>query len=166
MSFNRALLLGTIRKNLAFIYRVTSISLGTFNVDNTVVVPIFSSRLDCCSVWVTPWPSHAQHPMPRTRDTAAKKPCATWSGCRKTWRTCDRCWRMRRTRCSGIARRRWGSLASGKYSVVLLQRGQFSPKSSQKISHSSPVRPRYGVSVVILKSDSLSAAVITVPSVR
>ena len=52
-----------------------------------------------------------------------------------------------------------------EYSAVPLKRGQFSPKLSQKTHQSSPVRARYGVSVVILKSDSLSATVITVPYV-
>ena len=39
---------------------------------------------------------------------------------------------------------------------------RFFPKSSQWTPHSSPVRVRYGVSVVIRISDSLSAAVISV----
>ena len=46
------------------------------------------------------------------------------------------------------------------YSAMPLSRGRFSPKSSQYTPHSSPVRTRYGVSVVILKSDSMSATVI------
>ena len=41
----------------------------------------------------------------------------------------------------------------------------FSPKSSQQTLHSSPMRARYGVSVVILKSNSHSATVIAVPYV-
>ena len=50
------------------------------------------------------------------------------------------------------------------YSAVPLKRVNFVPKSSQT-SHSSPVRARYGLSVVILKSDSFSVAAITVPYV-
>ena len=42
---------------------------------------------------------------------------------------------------------------------------QFSLKSSQKTSHSSPVRARYGVSDVILIFDSLSATAIAVSCV-
>ena len=45
------------------------------------------------------------------------------------------------------------------YSVVPLKRGQFSPKSSQWTLHSSPVRARYGVFFVNLKSDTYSELV-------
>ena len=45
---------------------------------------------------------------------------------------------------------------------AVITRSVFS-KSSQKTPHSLPVRVRYGVPVVILKSDSLSATIIAVP---
>ena len=51
-------------------------------------------------------------------------------------------------------------------SVVLLYRGQISPKSSQQTPRSSPVRARYGVSVVSFKYDVSSVAVIAVPFVK
>ena len=50
----------------------------------------------------------------------------------------------------------------GQYSAVLLWRGQFSPKSSQNTSHSSPVRARYGVYLVGSNCDSFSASVTAV----
>ena len=49
-------------------------------------------------------------------------------------------------------------LSQELYSAASLY-GQFSPKSLQKTPHRSPMRLRYGVSVVILKSYSLSANV-------
>ena len=49
------------------------------------------------------------------------------------------------------------------YSVVLLWRGQFSPNSSQYTPHSSPVRVRYGVSIVNTNSNLCSASVTWVP---
>ena len=58
---------------------------------------------------------------------------------------------------------RWGR--QFKYSAVTLKRGKFSPKSSQQTPHSSPVRARYGVYVVILWCDSFSAILIAVPGV-
>ena len=47
---------------------------------------------------------------------------------------------------------------------VVITRSVFS-KSSQRTPHSSPVRARYGMSVVTLKSNSVSATVIAVPCV-
>ena len=49
-----------------------------------------------------------------------------------------------------------------QYSAVPLWRGQFSLKFSQQTPHSSLVRARYGVSVVILISDTLSVTLIAV----
>ena len=42
------------------------------------------------------------------------------------------------------------------YCALPLYRDQFSPITLQQTSHSSPVRARFGVSVVSFKSDSLS----------
>ena len=57
---------------------------------------------------------------------------------------------------------KWLKIWFSYYSAVPLKRGQFSPKSSQQTAHSLPMRERYGVSVAILISDSLSATDITV----
>ena len=48
------------------------------------------------------------------------------------------------------------------YSAVPLQRSKFSPKSSQKIAHSWPVRVRYGVSFVNITSEAYFASVIVI----
>ena len=52
-----------------------------------------------------------------------------------------------------------------KCSALVLKRGKFSPISLRQTLHSSPVRARYGVFVVSLKSDIHSATVIAVPYV-
>ena len=49
-----------------------------------------------------------------------------------------------------------------QYSVVPLWCNQFSPKLPQKITHSSPIRVRYGVSFVCANSDLYSVSVTAV----
>ena len=53
-------------------------------------------------------------------------------------------------------------LTGEEYSTVPLQRGQFSPKSSQNAPHSSPVRARYGAPFVCSNFELYLAALNTV----